>query len=156
MGRWVSLKAAAERLGVSEDTVRRKLKAGELKGRQEKMVRGFRWLVELPETAEARTYAGAEAERSGTEHTLLREMIERCEQTVTRMETTQEHLWEELAARRREVSELHILLQRAQDREQRPPVSLPAGRDHLSLAESLARMLLSMQQSRWWKAVWRP
>src|SRR5260370_39905991 len=79
MGEWVTLKAAAERLGVSEDAVRRSLKAGELVGREEPTVRGFRWVVELPgEDSQARSeeapqpaYADA-----GVELTLLRTLVE--------------------------------------------------------------------------------
>ena len=50
----VSIKEAAERLGVSVDTVRRRLKAGELEGRREPHGKsGYRWLVQLPDDAQA-------------------------------------------------------------------------------------------------------
>jgi len=45
---WVSIKEAAERLGISADTVRRRLKRGELAGRHEPTAQGFTWAVELP------------------------------------------------------------------------------------------------------------
>ena len=44
----VSIKVAAERLGVSQDAVRRRLKNGELVGEKETTPQGFVWRVELP------------------------------------------------------------------------------------------------------------
>jgi len=39
---------AARRLGVSIDTVERRLKRGELQGQQEQRAKGWRWLIEVP------------------------------------------------------------------------------------------------------------
>jgi len=39
---------AARRLGVSVDTVERRLKRGELTGQQEQRAKGWRWLIEVP------------------------------------------------------------------------------------------------------------
>ena len=39
---------AARRLGVSVDTVERRLRRGELKGQQEQRGKGWRWLIEVP------------------------------------------------------------------------------------------------------------
>jgi len=44
----VSIKVAAELLGVSQDAVRRRLKRGELVGEKETTPQGFVWRVELP------------------------------------------------------------------------------------------------------------
>ncbi len=50
----VTIKEAADRLGVSVDTVRRRLKAGDLEGRREPHGKsGYRWLVQLPDDAQA-------------------------------------------------------------------------------------------------------
>ena len=57
IGEWVSLQEAAQRLGVSIDTVRRRAKAKELPSRQTPMPQGFRWEVFL-----AGTYADAGSE----------------------------------------------------------------------------------------------
>ena len=48
MTEWVSITQAAERIGVSPDTIRRRLKRGELKGRQERTAQGFVWQIEVP------------------------------------------------------------------------------------------------------------
>jgi hypothetical protein len=47
VGEWVSLSAAADRLGCSLDTIRRRLKRGELPGRQVARPQGFTWQVFL-------------------------------------------------------------------------------------------------------------
>jgi hypothetical protein len=44
-GEWLPLREAAERLGVSLDSVRRRLRANTLRARQEPILGGHRWLV---------------------------------------------------------------------------------------------------------------
>jgi hypothetical protein len=44
----LTIKEAAERLGISADTVRRRLKRGELAGEQHPTAQGFTWLVAMP------------------------------------------------------------------------------------------------------------
>lgn len=47
VGAWVALKDAADHLGVSVDTVKRRMKRGELESRRETIPQGFRWLVRV-------------------------------------------------------------------------------------------------------------
>lgn len=44
-GSWVALKDAAAQLGISVDTVKRRMQRGELESRRETIPQGFRWLV---------------------------------------------------------------------------------------------------------------
>src|SRR5215218_684924 len=60
MAERVSIKEAAERLGVSQDTMRRRLKSGELAGEREKTPQGFVWRVELPQEPGSGDAAAAE------------------------------------------------------------------------------------------------
>ena len=46
---YVPIKAAAELLGVSTDTVNRRIKAEEISAQREPMPNGWRWVVEVPE-----------------------------------------------------------------------------------------------------------
>lgn len=49
----LTIRGTAERLGISADMIRRRLKAGELDGRQEPQGKqGYRWIVQLPEDAQ--------------------------------------------------------------------------------------------------------
>ena len=45
----VGIPEASLRFGVSQDTLRKKLKAGEITGYQVPAPGGFRWMIELPE-----------------------------------------------------------------------------------------------------------
>jgi excisionase family DNA binding protein len=47
LGTWMTAKQAAAYLGVSVDTVRRRLQRGELEGRRETIPQGFRYLVRV-------------------------------------------------------------------------------------------------------------
>jgi len=84
---------ASHRLGLSQDTVRRKLKTGELAGEKIAHAGGFRWLVDVPEVDPEPPAPHANG-RSDTD--ALRELVDT--------------LQEQLTARTREVAELHQLL----------------------------------------------
>lgn len=47
----VTIQEAAERLGVSESAVRRRLRVGTLDGRRDRIASGFRWVCVLPDGA---------------------------------------------------------------------------------------------------------
>lgn len=65
----VTLAEAATRLGVSEQTIRRRLKTGELQGEREVTAQGYRWWVSVPESVKGQdrpnvpTSTGVDAER---------------------------------------------------------------------------------------------
>jgi Winged helix-turn-helix DNA-binding len=104
----VTIREAAERLGVSQDTVKRRLKRGELQGVQEPRPQGFVWLVELPdEAAAAATPPPSAAEVSAAE--------------VRRLDQMVDLLREQLANRERDIRELHVLLEQAQRALPPPP-----------------------------------
>jgi len=92
----VSIGEAASRLGLSADTIRRRIGKGTLTGHQEPTAQGFRWKVELPEGQ------GTNGHQDGLEDLVM--ML----QGQVKAQT------DELEARRREVQELHVLLQTAQ------------------------------------------
>ena len=96
-----TIREAALRLGVSQDTIRRRMRRGELQGVKVETPQGYTWYLDLPDD-EPHQEPQAEGQRASTISELdhLRE--------VNRM------LQDEVETRRREVSELHILLQQAQ------------------------------------------
>lgn len=95
----VTIAEAAKRLGISMDTIRRRIGKGELKARKVPSSHGEMYLVELPEdTSPAETHR-AQAENSPE--------VEVLRKTISILEI-------ELDSRRREVQELHVLLQQAQ------------------------------------------
>jgi len=98
----VSISDAATRLGISPDTVRRRIGKRTLTGHQEPTAQGFRWKVELPET-NGQEATNGHHENGGT-----------MENLVVTLQAQVKAQADELEARRREVSELHVLLQTVQ------------------------------------------
>jgi hypothetical protein len=132
----VTLAEAAHHLGVSVDTVRRRLQKGELKGQQQARPQGFIWLIDIPEETEpSSSVAGSQVDAEVNGEVSLaacQAEISRLESTVAMLQDRVNAQQEELEARRREVQELHVLLQQAQ-------AALPAPRDNRS----------------WWQRLWR-
>jgi len=93
----VSIGEAAQRLGVSTDTIRRRIGKGELTAHQEPTPQGFRWKVELRPNDQP---------LNGYDNNL--------ETLVSTLQAQIQAQADELDARRREVQELHVLLQTAQ------------------------------------------
>jgi hypothetical protein len=133
------MEEAAKRLGVSVATIRRRLHSGELQGFQEPTSQGFKWLVEVPESA---TVGTPSKSKSQTDSKGVSDSVSDLDGDMSGVYTTNGKvgalketiaiLREELEARRREVQELHVLLQHAQ-------AALPAPKENRS----------------WWRRVWR-
>ena len=105
----LDLTEAAIRLGIGVDGVRRRLQRGSLQGVKQE----GKWFVLLP----------AEQAQNGNQHDAeqlnqsAEQELDAAEQRyVDLLEAQNERLWKELEERRREVSELHILLRREQER----------------------------------------
>jgi excisionase family DNA binding protein len=124
----LTIRDAAERLGVSSDTIRRRLKAGELEGRQEPQGKqGYRWIVQLPEDAQDTPTAVATAApgmptAEAYELADARARIEGLERLIDEIGSQREKLererddWKEAAQREGEASrELRHLLKQSQD-----------------------------------------
>jgi excisionase family DNA binding protein len=97
--REVTIAEAATCLGVSVDTVRRRIGKGELKYRKVSSPHGEMYMVEIPED-------NAPVNEPPRAVPVNNPEIDALHQTISILQT-------ELEARRREISELHILLQRA-------------------------------------------
>jgi len=96
----LTIPQAANKLGISERTVRRRLATGELKGSQQASPGGYKWAV-WTET-ETPTESPQDSHREGSA------------KVVEVLETQVIELQRQLEAREREVQELHIMLQTAQ------------------------------------------
>ena len=99
----VTIAEAAQILRLSERTIRRRLQVGELTGSRMASPGGYTWLVDVPDEAPI-----GESDRT--------------EALIARLEAQVEAQAQELEARRREVQQLHVLLQQAQ-------AALPAPRN---------------------------
>ena len=101
----VPITDAAKILNVSMDTVRRRIGKGELKARKVPSPHGETYLVEVPDDPNPVSEIPDDKDDNPV-------AIEAMRKTISILET-------ELEARRREVQELHVLLQQAQ--KQLPP-----------------------------------
>ena len=125
---------AAHRLGVSVDTVKRRIQKGELKGHQQPRPQGFVWLVEMPEEFNQPSSNPADTPVDTTVSTgelrRLEEMVQflktelaaRDAQVESWKQEAEAHR-EQLQAKDRQIEQLHVLLQQAQ-------AALPAPREN--------------------------
>jgi chromosome segregation ATPase len=120
----VTIAEAAKCLGMSIDSIRRRIAKEELKARKVPSPHGEIYLVEIPDNV---VPVQANAEEKEKEDSAV--AIEAMRKTISILET-------ELDSRRREVQELHVLLQQAQKQ-------LPAGQAE---EKKLAPVKVS-----WWK-----
>lgn len=154
MGRWVPVNEAAIALGVSVATLKRHLKSGKVAGRQEASPSGFRWYVEIP---------GDDEDQPAPPSAGTNTAEEAREQLIGVLQQQVNELWTEVAARRQEVRELHILLQQAQA--QIPiPAAAPLPQlegQHTAVADddsaappATPDAIAKRQEPRWWQ-FWR-
>jgi transposase len=125
----ITVPEAARRLGVTEDTVKRRLRKGELEGERKARPQGYTWMVKLLDE-EAGTESTVTGTVSSPEDDTVNHQASNGE--VRRLEEIVSTLQHQLEVREREVQELHVLLQQAQ-------AALPAPRDHRP----------------WWQRLWR-
>ncbi len=143
----VPIREAAARLGVSADTIRRRLKSGELAGQKERTPQGFTWLVEVPFTIGPPPHPDASpelppaappADSGPAQATAPAAEVRRLEQLVEVLQT-------ELEARRREVEQLHIVLS-----QQARALALPAPQEASPPATPLPRQTPMQDHPSWW------
>ena len=141
---WVTKKEAAELLGLSIETIDRRLKRGELQGKKQSRPQGFTWLIEVSDELDNQSGTG-ESPQLGTPVMAPQSTpdmtgeIHRLEELVAALKDEVSLLQHQLAAQQtqleskdKQIEQLHILLQQAQ-------AALPAPRDNRP----------------WWQRLWR-
>ena len=111
----IPIKDAAQRLGVVEATVRRRIRHGDLQAQKVTRPQGFTWLVELPEEELTRDPVSEDPsdktevsfQESSGELQLLREMVELLKSELQVRDV-------QIAAQNNQIGQLHVLLQQAQ------------------------------------------
>jgi hypothetical protein len=126
----VTVGKAADRLKVSTQTVKRRLKNGTLKGEQKDTPQGYIWLVDISETKTDTTILNDDI--SGDTSAVTSREMQRLEQMVEILKKELEHRDRHLETKDRQIEQLHVLLQQVQ-------AALPAPRDNRS----------------WWQRLWR-
>ena len=117
----VTKKEAARRLGVSLDTVERRLHKGELQGHKEPRPQGYIWLIEMPEEWGGTATNGASADvltqvctcACTGELRRLEKMVDLLEAQVGSQQKQSE---QQLESKDKQIGELHVLLKQAQQK----------------------------------------
>ena len=124
----VTVLEAADRLKVSTQTIKRRLKNGSLQGEQQATPQGYIWLVDIPDSNVDTTNRVCDI---STDVPLdISKEVKRLEEIITILQKEldyRDHQLEtkdsQIEARAREVQELHVLLQQSQ-------TALPAPREN--------------------------
>ncbi len=107
----VTIPEAAQLLRLSEYTVRRRLRTGELTGHQVASPGGFAWMVEVPD--DLAQDAPVESCSSG-EMATMKALLARAEAQIASQETQLQAKDRQLESKDRQIEQLHVLLQQAQ------------------------------------------
>jgi len=103
--RWGTLAEVAEASGVSVDTIRRRMKRGELETRRQQTPQGFKWLAVMPEPETIETATNAPGSpRTNETPTQGVMVVEHDREELVAM------LRHELATRNREIARLHEVI----------------------------------------------
>lgn len=117
---WLPIQQAAKRLGVSADTIRRRLKRGELASRRDDTPQGYRWLIRMDAPSSPPNAPGSPRTRETPVQGSAPALVDDGREALIAT------LREELASRVREVAELHsVILAQAKALESRA-AALPA------------------------------
>jgi chromosome segregation ATPase len=112
----VSIGQAVTRLGISEVTIRRRLRKGELKGQKRQTPQGYVWLIELPDdgSENMKNSGNGEGESLSELVAALRSQVEGQQELVDSLQAQVKTQQEELTAKNKQIEQLHVLLQQAQ------------------------------------------
>jgi hypothetical protein len=112
----LSIGQAVTRLGVSEVTIRRRLRKGELNGQKRQTPQGYVWLIELPDDVSEDNKNGGSGEEASLSEVVaaLRAQVEGQQELVDSLHNQVKVQQEELTAKNKQIEQLHVLLQQAQ------------------------------------------
>jgi len=103
----VSIDEAARLLGVSQDTIRRRIRNGEISAHQVSRPQGYTWRVELPDER-------ADEEAAQVVDAVSTELVGSLRDTIKRQDETITHLKGQLEVKDKQIGEVHVLLQQTQ------------------------------------------
>ena len=118
----ISVMEAATRLGVSPDTIRRRIRNGELHAFQKPTPQGYSWKVELPDESTVESPSQDHEGVHSGESLPWRELVDTLRDEVSVLREQLIAQQGESVAKNEQIRELHVLLQQTQ-------AALPAPRD---------------------------
>ncbi len=117
MGLWVPVREAANILGISEKTIKRRIAAGQMEAKTEQMEKGLRYLVEVPDVIPEGD-CGTPAEAVTVVTLAYQQLVETLQDQVA-------HLQGELEFKNREIADFHRIFQQQAEAPQLSPPVLP-------------------------------
>jgi len=119
----VDKQEAARRLGVSVDTVERRLKRGDLQGQQEQRGKGWRWLVEVPDDVAPANNGSAPASAPASSINAPAEpgLLNAFQSQIDHLQEQVKNLNHQLTVKDNQISELLIVTRQAQAMLPPPP-----------------------------------
>jgi hypothetical protein len=114
----VSVFEAAQCLGISPDTVRRRVGNGALKARKTVNGQNFTWRVELPDDLVASRLRTQEAPDSTREHNLeesVQALLDSQAVLISTLQAQVQAQLQQLEAKDTQIQELHVLLREARE-----------------------------------------
>jgi hypothetical protein len=111
---FLPLKEAATRLGISVDTARRRLRAGELTGEQRKTPQGFAWYVEVPAIEEPVLEAAPAPAGLQIEVEVLKERLAGMERLLEEVRADRDSWKDQASTQSQAAQELRLLIAQAQ------------------------------------------
>jgi hypothetical protein len=136
----VTMTEAARRLDVTVETIKRRLRRGELQGHKQPRPQGFTWLIEMPEdTGDQDSTPSVTPSDTPTGNAEVRRLEDMISLLQKELDITREELehqrsmyQSELVSKNKQIEQLHVLLQQAQ-------AALPTPRNNRP----------------WWQRLWR-
>ncbi len=112
----VTVAEAADRLKVSTQTVKRRLKSGGLHGQQQGTPQGYIWLVDMPDDLDEPnddTTTSYDDTCTDMPTDISRE-VKRMEEIIVMLQTELERRDHQIETKDKQIGELHVLLQQSQ------------------------------------------
>jgi hypothetical protein len=114
----VTVFEAAQCLGISPDTVRRRIGNGALKARKAVNGQNFTWRVELPDDVVASCLRTQETPDSTREHSLeesVQALLDSQAALISTLQAQVQAQLQQLEAKDKQIQELHVLLREARE-----------------------------------------
>ena len=108
-----TINESAQQMGISADTVKRRLRSGHLVGHQQPTPQGFTWLIEMPDTA-APAIAPADAPPVNSDVHIIDDIVPVMQSQIQTLQDQVQLMGQQLDTKDHQISELLTVVRQAQ------------------------------------------